>query len=217
MFDNDVRGLKLVTELKGYTKARDSALEFSMRADGSVRITGFRMIRGRTISDVAQRWGKSATIIMCPESGVTEVDFRDDVGWKTAIPVVGSIGDKLDALGSAVLGLVQGTASVEEQETLYPGSTRLMQVRVAGSASLPSCALRNILATPAVIDVLIFRNGFDVMLARNTNLVGGLAHIGSTRGFRPVKPKTCPRARNGSRFFGKVTRAGKNVGRLPRG
>lgn len=179
MCDNDVRGLSLIKELQSTQTSRDGNLEFSFRADGSVRATGVHMFRGRALSEISAKWGKSATARLLPVQHSTVVDFRDDVGWKAVASVEADGSAKLVA---AVEACVKGDrVSVVELE--HGGSTRVIRIRPTVDATIDTNALRNILVTPMVVDLLIYGTYADVLVARTSNLVGGLAHIGSTSGF----------------------------------
>ena len=81
-------GLALVRELQVGQTSRDQELEFSFRADGSMRVSGLHMLRGRTLSGLASRWGKSATVQLGGMHSAVLVDFRDDVGWQAVASVV---------------------------------------------------------------------------------------------------------------------------------
>ena len=187
MFDNDVRGMQLIAELKLLKTSRDRDLEFSFRADGSVRVTGLRMIRGRTLSDMAQRWGKSATTLLHRQQTWVTIDFRDDVGWKSAEPVDAS--PDTATIAAALQKCVTGK-SISVMHPPRSGATHNIRLVTDEAATFGSVGLRSLLATPLVVDVLIFANKLDVMVARSSNLIGGLAHIGSTRGFAPVTVKS---------------------------
>ena len=209
MCDNDVRGLALIKELQESQTNRDQNLEFSFRADGSLRVTGMHMCRGRRLSDLAAKWGKSATVRMALLQSSVTVDFRDDVGWKAVASVVTEQASAPSKMVSAVTACVAGD-HVSVLELKHGGSTSVIRIRPTSAATIGTNALRNLLVTPMVVDLHLYGTYADVLVARTSNLVGGLAHIGSTSGF------STPQRRNHAGKQRYMARASRSYGRLCR-
>lgn len=209
MCDNDVRGLGLIKELQAERTNRDENLEFSFRADGSLRVTGLRMCRGRRLSDLAAKWGKSATVRLALLQETVSIDFRDDVGWKAVASVMTDQTSAPSKMVSAVTACVSGD-HVSVLELKHGGSTSVIRIRPTSTATIGTNALRNLLVTPMVVDLHLYGTYADVLVARTSNLVGGLAHIGSTTGFSTPQP----RRHAGKRRY--VARASRTYGRLCR-
>ena len=115
--------------------------------------------------------------------------FQDDNNWSVATAVGNAkeqIVDDIIRFWSAYLTDVR----LSEGGDKLSGSTRLVRCEIRTIAKIESSVLRNVLATPTVVDVVISGQNVDVMIARLSTVVDTLAHIGSTLGFHPVRRVT---------------------------
>lgn len=179
MFDNDIRGQQLVAELKEWTCLRDKQLEHNVRADGSVRVIGFKRVSGRRLMYVANQYGKNASFIMdTAENRCVEIDFQDDIAWS---PVAGR-----PAGANSLITLINETLgkTVSVKEVTDAGATNVLVIRAVSPIKVSHKFVRAVLSCPNVIDISVTRTYCNIMMARKSNMVGGLAHIGATTGFQ---------------------------------
>ena len=212
MFNNDIRGGKLITELKEYHNPHARSLEYSVRANGSLRVTGLQQFKSRNLLASAHRWGKSFSVILQSGQSHVVVDFQDDSMWKGT----GLLQTQLAMNGSADLSvmaaaldndMLDGEVDITQISLV---ATHTLQVTACTTATITSQSLRSILALPMVVDILIYSDRLDVVVAKDSNLVGGLAHVGSMRGFTSNLRRPRPRHVHGSA----VARATQLLGRL---
>lgn len=69
---------------------------------------------------------------------------------------------------------------VTVSELSKSGSTRVVMFTGGGDTSVNSHLIERIMASPNVIDIRFRPGQFDVLLARETPLIGGLAHLAAT-------------------------------------
>ena len=182
IFDNDTRGQQLVTELKEWVSLRDRNLEYNIRADGSIRVIGFTRISGRRLLCTANDFGKTASFTMdTSKDRNVEIDFHDDIGWK---PVTDKSCTKI-----ALIELIKETfnGSIQIIDMHDVGSTNVIQLKATTAVAISNSFVRAVLHCSSVIDISFTRTYCNITMARSSNMIGGLAHIGSTTGFRSTR------------------------------
>ena len=187
MFRDNPRLLNLVEELKAIRCLRDDPLEYSVQSNGALKVTGFLYARCRAVVDISQHTGKSTAIHFDTDSNTVGLLFQDDNEW--AVP--SGVGTKQAQIPNDVVSYVAeqipGIRPIEQAKNIS-GATRLIRCTItARSQCLTPSVIRNILATPTVIDIIVYSTYFDIMIARPSSVVGALAHISTTTGFRAVR------------------------------
>ena len=187
MFLDNPRLSKLIEELKTVRCLRDDSLEYSVQSNGALQVTGFLYVRCRTIVAISHRSEKSTAICFDKDSNSVKLQFQDNNEWT----VPGGVGTKQAQIPNDIVSYVTeqlpGIHPVEQTKNIS-GSTRLIRCNITTrSQMLKPDVIQNILATPTVIDVVAYSTHFDIMLARPSNVVGALAQIGTTTGFRAVR------------------------------
>lgn len=179
MFDNDTRGQRLIAELKEWTSLRDKQLEHNVRADGSVRVIGFQRVSGRRLMYIANQFGKNASFSLdTSDNRYIEIDFQDDIAWEPNPTQAGNNSDLMETIKSYM-----GSAATIAKYT-DRGSTNVVVIRAVSPIQVTHKFVRTVLNCANVIDMSITRTYCNIMIARKSNMVGGLAHIGATSGFQ---------------------------------
>ena len=189
MFEEDTRTSGLIRDLKSIKCLRDGQLEYSVCSNGSLKVSGFLYARCRTIVDISQNYGKSTAVRVNPLGNGVELEFADDNNWKVESGVDTKQGQIPEDVVSFLAANMPTTSPTELPRKLS-GATRCIRCTITDQACLTSDIIRNLLATPTVIDVIMYNTYFDVMVARKSIVMGGLSYIGTTTGFRAVRRVT---------------------------
>jgi len=192
----DPRTKEVITCLQKNAGARDLPITVSAENGNKMVVTGIRRLCARRIAGLCMTHGKSFSIRYDTVPTETPaLQLYDTTQWDSPVaPAVSSSELATVVLWASKAGL---DVNAEMQDTKRSGSVLCVSVTATGTVT--SKDVQNLLALSSVVNIFFSGNSFDVYFSRKTGLLGGLNHIGLTRG-------------HGSKFRGKKI-AGKNSNR----
>lgn len=155
--------------LSALVLARDKPLEFTQLVGGKVSAR-YSSVDGRALHIISQQSHSQYCVNITPTT--VEVTFDPSMQWSTPSPLTCTRGWTAE-----VQELLPTTVS--SYEVRRSGSTRVILFK--GGTILTGDIIARILATPRVIDIRCKPGEFFILVARERDVVGGLAHISATR------------------------------------
>ena len=148
---------------------REKPLEFTQLVGGKVS-TRFCTVDARPLHSISQQYHSQYNVNITHTAA--EVTFDPSMKWSTPAPLACAAGWQHE-----VCALLP--TAVDASEVARSGSTRTIIFK--GSTIISGDNIARILATPRVIDIRFKPGMFFIMVARERDIVGGLAHLSATR------------------------------------
>ena len=159
---------ELLQRLAELVLARDKPLECTHLVGGKVQVT-FTTVEALALHNVAQKY-QCNFLVSIHQSGV-DVIFEKTTNWKTPDPLI--------ITESWTTELLYLLPTLSSHEIKRSGATRV--ICYSGVTKITSELVGRILATPRVIDIKFKAGNFLIFIARETAIVGGLAHLAASR------------------------------------
>ena len=165
---------------------RDGELVVTSCLNGDTRMLASRQVNARALTAATTKHGVLWTVHMDLDSASTRppVTLRRHDAWVTP--------KSLAKAGESVIDMAINWASaqpnlqvqyVRDEKMAKVGTVHDLQFRAKGD--LDGSNVRNLLATPGVVNVWITATGFRIWLARESITIGSLYHLSATQALAP--------------------------------
>jgi hypothetical protein len=175
----DERAQRVIATVRENMGCRDTQLVVAAIHGAKVLLQGPRRVSARRMSNLCLQHGKMFSVVYSTPSADGPVVHVSDSQWHAPVaPETSSTHEATVLLWASKAGLAATTSVPPEK---VAGCTSVVTVTATGEVSAP--AISNLLALRSVVNIFFNSGSFDVYFAKETGLIGGLGHIGATKGY----------------------------------
>lgn len=175
----DERAQRVISTIRENMGCRDNQLVVAAIHGAKVLIQGPRRISARRLCNLCLQHGKMFSVVYTTPSTAGPVVHVSDSHWHAPVaPETSSSHEATVLLWASKAGLAATTSVPPER---VAGCTSVVTVTAQGEVS--ATAISNLLALRSVVNIFFSSGSFDVYFAKETGLIGGLGHIGATKGY----------------------------------
>lgn len=175
----DERAQRVIATVRENMGCRDNQLVVAAIHGAKVLLQGPRRVSARRMSNLCLQHGKMFSVVYSAPAAEGPVVHIADSQWHAPVaPETSSTNEATVLLWASKAGLAATTAVPPDR---VAGCTSVVTVTATGEVT--ANAISNLLALRSVVNIFFSAGSFDVYFAKDTGLIGGLGHIGATKGY----------------------------------